>query len=133
MRSESRPNDQMAELNTENPYVWWQQGTAIDMLAFPAKCLSRCKALHFNIAIWHRHPGEESDKRFKADLKWQSLNLLLSCWCGCYEQKVRGDQPFLELYFGSSSVIILSEKGLNLGVLHKDTSSPYLFKKRIIK
>lgn len=53
MKSESRPNDQMAELNTEIPYVWWQRGTAIDILAFPAKCLGRCRVLHFNIAIWH--------------------------------------------------------------------------------
>lgn len=53
IRSEFRSNYQMAELNTENPYVWWQLGTAVDILAFPAKCLSRCRVLHFNITIWH--------------------------------------------------------------------------------
>lgn len=52
MRSEFRSNYQMAELNTENPYVWWQLGTSIDIHAFPAKCLSRCRVLHFNITIW---------------------------------------------------------------------------------
>jgi len=53
MRSEFRSNYQMAELNTTIPYVWWQLGTAVDILAFPAKCLSRCRVLHFNVTIWH--------------------------------------------------------------------------------
>lgn len=53
MKNESRPNDQMAELNTEIPYVLWQRGIAIDILVFPAKCLGRCRVLHFNVTIWH--------------------------------------------------------------------------------
>lgn len=69
MRSEFRSNYQMAELNTENPYVWWQLGTAVDILAFPAKCLSRCRVLHFNITIWHKNPGEELYAGIKGNLK----------------------------------------------------------------
>lgn len=52
MRNEFCSNYQMAELNTENPYVWLQQGTSIDIHAFQAKCLSRCRVLHSNITIW---------------------------------------------------------------------------------
>lgn len=70
VRSELKPNEQMAELNTEIPYVGWQRETAIDILAFQPNA-SADAILHFNIAIWHSNP-EELAARFIADLKWQS-------------------------------------------------------------
>jgi hypothetical protein len=70
--SEVKPNDQMVELNTEIPYVWWQPGTAIDILAFQPNA-SADAILHFNIAIWHSNP-EELAERFRADLKGQGWN-----------------------------------------------------------